>query len=240
MRANFIFFLILTVGSLPAAAQSARQSAAPPPPVPYATANQVNALMSQLESTATTAASDLSRLRINKWKAPGSAKQQAEANRQSILRNLETALPGMIGAVRSNPDDIAASFTLYRNLDALYDVFSSVAESAGAFGPRDEYEGVGNDLNSVEQIRRELADRVATLASSKETELAHLRNEVRAGQAAAQAAPPKKVVVDDNEPEKKPLHKKKVVKHPVKKTVNGQAEQKPAANPPAPKSSNPQ
>ncbi|HET7748881.1 MAG TPA: hypothetical protein VFK81_05840 [Terriglobales bacterium] len=240
MRANFIFFLILTVGSLPAAAQSARQSAAPPPPVPYATANQVNALMSQLESTATTAASDLSRLRINKWKAPGSAKQQAEANRQSILRNLETALPGMISAVRSNPDDIAASFTLYRNLDALYDVFSSVAESAGAFGPRDEYEGVGNDLNSVEQIRRELADRVATLASSKETELAHLRNEVRAGQAAAQAAPPKKVVVDDNEPEKKPLHKKKVVKHPVKKPVNGQAEQKPAANPPAPKSSNPQ
>ena len=240
MRANFILFLILTVASLPVAAQSARQSAAPPPPVPYATANQVNALMSQLESTATTAASDLSRLRINKWKAPGSAKQQAEANRQSILRNLETALPGMISAVRSNPDDIAASFTLYRNLDALYDVFSSVAESAGAFGPRDEYEGVGNDLNSVEQIRRELADRVATLASSKETELAHLRNEVRAGQAAAQAAPPKKVVVDDNEPEKKPLHKKKVVKHPVKKPVNGQAEQKPAANPPAPKSSNPQ
>lgn len=240
MRANFILFLILTVASLPAAAQSARQSAAPPPPVPYATANQVNALMSQLESTATTAASDLSRLRINKWKAPGSAKQQAEANRQSILRNLETALPGMIGAVRSNPDDIAASFTLYRNLDALYDVFSSVAESAGAFGPRDEYEGVGNDLNSVEQIRRELADRVATLASSKETELAHLRNEVRAGQAAAQAAPPKKVVIDDNEPEKKPVRKKKVVKHPAKKPATGQAEQKPAANQPAPKSSNPQ
>jgi hypothetical protein len=92
----------------------------------------------------------------------------------------------------------------------------------------------------VEQIRRELADRVATLASSKETELAHLRNEVRAGQAAAQAAPPKKVVVDDNEPEKKPLHKKKVVKHPVKKPANGQADQKPAVNPPAPKNSNPQ
>ncbi len=240
MRANFFFFLILAAANLPAAAQSARQSPAPPPPVPYATANQVNALMSQLESTATSAASDLSRLRINKWKAPGSAKQQAEANRQSILRNLETALPGMVSAVRSNPDDIAASFTLYRNLDALYDVLSSVAESAGAFGPRDEYEGVGNDLNSVEQIRRELADRVATLASSKETELGHLRNEVRAAQAGTQAAPAKKVVIDDNEPEKKPVHKKKAVKHPVKKPATGQAEQKPAANPPAPKSSSPQ
>jgi hypothetical protein len=238
MKANLIFFLILAVGSLPMAAQAGGQNTAPP--VPYATANKVNALLSQLESTATSTASDLSRLRINKWKAPGAVKQQSEANRQSILRNLETALPGMINGVRSNPDDIAASFTLYRNLDALYDVFSSVAESAGAFGPRDEYEGLGNDLNSLEQIRRDLADRVATLASSKETELAHLRSEVRAAQATAKPASPKKVVIDDNEPEKKAVRKKKVVKHPVKKPANGQAEQKPPATPPAPKSSNPQ
>jgi hypothetical protein len=220
------------------AAQAGGQNTAPP--VPYATANKVNALLSQLESTGTSTASDLSRLRINKWKAPGALKQQSEANRQSILRNLETALPGMINAVRGNPDDIAASFTLYRNLDALYDVFSSVAESAGAFGPRDEYQGLGNDLNSLEQIRRDLADRVATLASSKETELAHLRGEVRAAQATAKPPSSKKVVIDDNEPEKKPARKKKVVKHPVKKPANGQAEQKPPATPPAPKSSNPQ
>ncbi|HEV2117474.1 MAG TPA: hypothetical protein VGR48_15690 [Terriglobales bacterium] len=232
-----IFFLILALGGLPAAAQANGQNAAPTP-VPYATANQVNALMSQLESTATSTASDLSRLRINKWKAPGDAKQQGEANRQSILRNLETALPGMINAVRSNPDDIAASFTLYRNLDALYDVLSSVAESAGAFGPRDDYQGLGNDLNSVEQIRRDLADRVATLANSKETELARLRTELRAVQATAKPAPAKKVIVDDNEPPKKPVHKKKAVKHPVKKPANGQAEQKNPATPP--QTSNPQ
>ncbi|HEX6907027.1 MAG TPA: hypothetical protein VF154_10490 [Terriglobales bacterium] len=229
MKFSFIFLLILAVGSLPAAAQARGQNAAPPPPVPYATANLVNALMSQLESTATSAASDLSRLRISKWKAPGSAKQQSESNRQSILRNLETALPGMISAVRANPDDIAASFTLYRNLDALYDVLSSVAESAGAFGPRDDYQPLANDLNSVEQIRRELADRVSTLASSKETELTRLRGEARAAQAAAQAAPPKKVVVDDNEPAKKPVRKKRVVHHAATKTTNGEAEKKPAA-----------
>jgi hypothetical protein len=237
MKGNFIFFILaLTLGGLPLAAQAGGQNAAPP--VPYATANQVNALMSRLESTATSSASDLSRLRINKWKAPGSAKQQSEANRQSIVRNLETALPGMVAAVRNNPDDIAASFTLYRNLDALYDVLSSVAESAGAFGPRDEYEALANDLNSVEQIRRDLADRVTTLASSKETELAHLRTEVRAAQAAAASAPPKKVVVDDNEPMKKPVRKKKVAKHPVTKPANGQAQQKPPATPP--QTSNPQ
>jgi len=103
MKANFVILLIVALASLgaaslPATAQ-AGQNAAPPPPVPYATANQVNNLMSQLESTATSTASDLSRLRINKWKAPGAVKQQGEGNRQSILRNLETALPGMISAV---------------------------------------------------------------------------------------------------------------------------------------------
>ena len=224
MKRHFLPFLILVLSSLPMAAQAGGQNAAAP--VPYATANQVNALMSQLESTAVSLSADLSRLRINKWKAPSEAKQQGESNRQSILRNLESALPGMVSAVRGNPDDVAASFTLYRNLDALYDVLSSVAESAGAFGPRDDYQALGNDLNSVEHVRRDLADRVATLASSKETELARLRNEVRTAQAAAAAAPPKKVVVDDNEPAKKPVRKKRVVKHPAKKPANGQAAQK--------------
>jgi hypothetical protein len=242
MKGNILFFLILALGSSPAAAQGGGQNAAPTP-VPYATANQVNVLMSQLESTATSTASDLSRLRINKWKAPGAAKQQGEANRQSILRNLETALPGMISAVRSNPDDIAASFTLYRNLDALFDVLGSVAESAGAFGPRDDYEGLANDLNSVEHIRHDLAERVATLASSKETELARLRSEVRAAQAAVKAAPPKKIIIDDNEPVKKPVRTKHVVRHPVKKPANGEAAKKataPPAKKPAQNSSNPQ
>lgn len=235
MKANLIFLLMMAVGSMPVAAQGSAQAAAPPPPVPYATANQVNSLMSRLESTATSTASDLSRLRINKWKAPGSAKQQGESNRQSILRNLETALPGMISAVRSNPDDIAASFTLYRNLDALYDVLDTVAESAGAFGPADDYEGLANDLHSVEQIRRDLADRVTTLASSKETELARLRDEVRAAQAAAAKAPPKKIVIDDNEPVKKPVRKK----HVAKKPANGEAAKK-SATPPAQKNTTPQ
>ncbi|HEU5335992.1 MAG TPA: hypothetical protein VFU27_08515 [Terriglobales bacterium] len=236
MKPNFVFSFVLIVAlaaipaaSLPASAQAGGQAAAPAPPIPYATANQVNGLMSQLESTATSTASDLSRLRINKWKAPGGAKKQDEENRQSILRNLESALPGMIGAVRSNPDDIAASFTLYRNLDALYDVLGSVAQDAGAFGPREDYEPLANDMNSVEQLRRQLAERIATLASSKETELARLRTEVQAARAAAAAAPPKKVIVDDNAPEKKPARKKRVVHHPVKKKP--ETANKPAAKP---------
>jgi hypothetical protein len=241
MKVSFVYVVIFAVTSLPLLAQGnggGQSPAAAPQAVPYATANQINALMSQLESTAVSTSADLSRLRINKWKGPSEAKQQSEANRQSILRNLGSALPGMIAGVRNNPDDVAAGFKLYRNLDALYDVLSSVAESAGAFGPKDDYQSLANDVNSVDQIRRDMADRVETLASSKETELARLRTEVRAAQAAAAAAPPKKVVVDDTEPAKKPVRKKRVAKHAVK-PANGQAEQK-TANPQPPKNTNPQ
>src|SRR5579862_7925003 len=234
MKFSSIFLLILAVGSLPAAAQARGQNAATPPPVPYATANQVNALLSQLESNATSTASDLSRLRISKWKAPGGAKQQSESNRQSILRNLETALPGMISAVRANPDDIAASFTLYRNLDALYDVLSSVAEGAGAFGPKDDLQALSNDLSTFEGTRKQLAERIESLSSAKEAEIVRLRTDLKTAQAMIPAEPPKKIVVDDTEPPKKPAKKKAPAKKPATADASKAAGSGQQQNPPKP------
>ena len=36
----------------------------------------------------------------------------------------------MIAELRTSPESLASTFKLYRNLDALYDVFGSVVESA--------------------------------------------------------------------------------------------------------------
>jgi hypothetical protein len=178
-------------------------------PVSYASASEVNTLLAQLESTAQSATAALARMRINKWKTDSSTKQQEQANAESIQRNLQSALPGLISAVRANPDDVAASFKLFRNLDALYDVMSNVAESAGAFGPRDDYQALESSFNNLDRVRRSFADRVESLAVSHQSELARLRNQVRAAQAAAPPPPPKKVIVDDNEPAKKASHKRK-------------------------------
>jgi hypothetical protein len=190
-----------TVASVPQPPQSAAVS--------YASVSQVNGLLAQLEASSKATLDDLTKLRIEKWKTDGSTKKQTLGNLDSIQRNLQSALPEIIGQVRNAPDDLPATFKLYRNLDALYDVMGGVAESAGAFGSKDDFRSLSNDLNSFEVTRKQLAERLANLAASKEQEIVRLRAELKTAQAAIPAAPPKKTVVDDNEPAKKPATKKK-------------------------------
>lgn len=200
--------------------------------VSYASVSQVNGLLSQLEATSKTTQDDLTRLRIERWKTDGSTKRQTLGNVDSIQRNLQTALPEILAQLRNSPEDLPATFKLYRNLDALYDVMGAVAESAGAFGPKDDFQSLSNDLSSFEATRKQLADRLANLAASKEQEIVRLRTDLKTAQAAIPAAPPKKTVVDDNEPPKKPAVKKKpAAKKPAITPVPGQSP--PAQNPPA-------
>jgi hypothetical protein len=197
-------------------AQTSVASAAAPQgtAVSYASVSQVNGLLSQLETTSKATQDDLTKLRIEKWKTDGSTKKQTLGNVDSIRRNLQSALPEIIAQLRNSPEDLSATFRLYRNLDALYDVMGSVAESAGAFGPKDDFQSLSNDLSSLEGTRRQLAERLANLAASKEQEILRLRADLKTAQTAS-ATPPKKTVIDDNEPAKKPVKKKPAVKKPA-------------------------
>jgi len=190
-------------------------------PVSYASVTQLNGLLGQLEATSKTTQADLTKLRIERWKTDNASKKQALGNVDSIQRNLQNALPEMIGKLRNAPEDLPVTFKLYRNLDALYDVLGSVVESAGAFGAKDDFQALSNDVSGFEGTRKQIAERMETLAAAKEQEIVRLRSDLKTAQAAIPAAPPKKTVVDDNEPAKKPAVKKK----PVAK--------KPAATPPA-------
>jgi len=182
-------------------------------PVSYVSVTQLNGLLAQLEAASKDTQADLVRLRIEKWKADGSYKKQALGNVDSIQRNLQGALPEIITQLRSAPEDLPATFKLYRELDALYDVLGSIAEGTGAFGSKDDFQSVSNDLNGFEAARKQLAERIENLASSKEAEITRLSAALKTAQAAA-AEPPKKIVVDDTEPPKKPAPKKKTTKKP--------------------------
>ncbi len=190
-------------GSTPASPQGG--------PVSYASVTQLNGLLEQLDATSKTTQVDLAKLRIERWKTDASTKKQTLGDVDSIQRNLQSALPEMIAQLRNSPEDMPATFKLYRNLDALYDVMSGVVESVGAFGPKDDFQSLSNDLNGFEGTRKQMADRMNNLAASKEQEIVRLRADLKTAQAAIPAAPPKKLVVDDNEPAKKPVAKKKPV-----------------------------
>lgn len=215
-----------------------RTSAQGTVPVSYASMTQLNSLLGQLEATSKTTQADLAKLRIERWKTDAATKKESLSNADSIQRNLQGALPEIITQLRAAPEDVPATFKLYRNLDALYDVLGSVVESTGAFGPKDDLQSLANDLNAFEGTRKQIAERIESLASAKEAEIVRLRTDLKTAQAAIPAAPPKKIVVDDTAPAKKPVVKKKVTPKPASPgtaptTAKPAAGQTPSATPPA-------
>ncbi len=198
-------------------AVAAAQVSAPPPntakqPAPGPVANiqaplsEITTSLPQLSQAIENARVDLARLRIERWKTDSNTKRQAQANAESLQRNMTAALPAIMDQVRANPGSIAAAFKLYRNVNALYDVMSSLTESAGAFGPKEEYQALANDAGQLDNLRRSLADRVEAMAGARDAQIAQLEARARAAAAAA-ATPPKKIVIDDTESAKKPAKK---------------------------------
>jgi len=195
-------------------------------PVSYASVTQLNGLLAQLEAASKNTQADLPKLRIDRWKTGAASKKETLAKIDSIQRNLQSTLPDVISQLRASPEDLPATFKLYRNLDALCDVVGSVAEDTGAFGSKDELQSMANDLSGFDSTRKQMAQRMETLSSAKEAEIVRLRTDLKTAQAAIPAAPPKKIVVDDNAPPKKPAVKKKPAAKPATPAASGA---KPAA-----------
>jgi len=175
------------------------------------------ALLDQLQTTGSQAAQDIGHLHIEKWKANPAAKSAAQADAESVQRNLTTALPGLIAAVRTAPDDVGAQFKLYRNLNALYDVFGTVTEATRVFGQKGEYETLSQQLQVMGSARRKLGEELEQLTRTNQGELDRMRAQIRDQQEqleaakAAAAEARKELLVAQTEPPKKPASKKKAV-----------------------------
>src|ERR1035437_9636233 len=116
VRCLSILLILPTFLSEAAVAQagSTTQSSASSP-VSYSSASQLNQLLTQVEQTSQATQLDLAKMRIEKWKTDSNTKRQTQANVESIQRNLQTALPDLVGQLRSSPENMAFSFKLYRN-----------------------------------------------------------------------------------------------------------------------------
>lgn len=225
---NFTRTLVVSCCLLAVPAAVAQAPAANPAsgPVSYSSISELNQLLDNLQQASQSTQQDLSHLRIDRWKTDSNTKRQTQSDAESIARNLQDALPGMVANLKNSPENVALTFKLYRNLDALYDVLSSVVESAGAFGSKEDFRFLNNDLSSLENSRHAFADRVDKLANAKENEVSELRVALQNARA---AEPPKKVVVDDTapEPKKKPITRKK---KPVPRTKSSTHKAAPASS----------
>src|SRR5713101_6041937 len=216
--------LIAALAPAMGGAQNANGAQTGTQPVAYASVSELNGILEQLKQTAQSMQSDLQKTRIERWKTDAATKRQTLATVESIQRNLQSALPETITQLNNSPEDLGASFKLYRNLVVLYDFFGSVVENAGAFGSRDEVQSLGNDMTGLETARRAFGERMQKLAAGKEDELARLRVLVKK-LSAAPPPPPQKRVIDDTEPPKKPAKKKPTKPQPPATTAPPSASQ---------------
>jgi hypothetical protein len=174
--------------------------------LPQGSAASLQGMLAQIDQSAQQAALDIAKLRIEKWKADGNSKQQAQGNAESLQRNLTNALPGMTSAVRAAPQALAPAFKLYRNLSALYDVFTGLTESAGAFGPQQDFDALKQQTEAFDNYRRSLGDYLESLTAQRDSDLARAARV----QQQAPAVVPKKIISDEDTPP--PTTKKKSTK----------------------------
>jgi hypothetical protein len=145
-------------------------------------------MLGQLQQIAQQTAADLGKLKIDKWKTDSSNKQQSQSNATSLQRNLMAAMPEMIQKAQAAPQDFAPSFKLYRNLNVVYDVLAMTAENAGAFGPKEQYEPLANDIGQLDQVRRNMADRLDWLSGVKDSQIKQLSQQLVTAQQQVRAA----------------------------------------------------
>jgi hypothetical protein len=108
---------------------------------------------------------------------------------------------------------------LYRDLNAVYDVLAGLTDEAASFAPKEEFQALGADQQTLDSSRQALGNYLETLASYKDSQVANLQTHAKG------AAPPKKIIVDEEEPVR-PVRKKKKAATSTKV----QPAAKPAAN----------
>jgi hypothetical protein len=174
------------------------------------TATVAMTILDRVQKAAQAANADLDRIRIDKWKTDSGQKQQMQQVAQSLTRNLQSAVPELVQKARAAQTSVAAQFKLYHDLSVVYEFYSSLAEAAGAFAPKQEYEPLAQDAAALDQARQSLSDYIQNLATQNDSELVKLRAAAQQQAQAAQQQQQKKVIVDDQQsPKKKSTTKKK-------------------------------
>lgn len=153
-------------------------------------------------------------LNISRWKAPSEVRAATQQNVDSIQRDLNSTLPGLLATADAAPASVSAVFPVYRNIDALYDVLLRVSQTAVLAAPENDAGSITNALSRLESARGELGNAILGASKNAEDESVKLRTALQQAIAAKAAEPPKTTIVDDG---------------PVKTTSSSKHKKKPAS-----------
>lgn len=207
--ASPLFVSAQTAGDTPAAAPAAA--------VPGVTTSAVVDALGALQPTMASVSSALTSVDVHRWKVPGDVKDQTTSDIQSIQRDINGSLPGLIAQAQASPNAVSPSFAVFRNIDALYDVLLRVSETATLAGSQQEASHLESARADLQTRRRQLGDALLSSATAQDASVAQLKTSLDAAKQAAAgqsaASGPQKIVVDDGPSSAtKTARKKKAVK----------------------------
>jgi hypothetical protein len=135
----------------------------------------------------------LNSINVPKWKAPGDVRQTTESDVDSMQRDVSDTLPNLINSALGDPAKVSPAFSVYRNVDALYDVLLRVSETAQLAGSNDA-RLLEEQRSTLEDARTQLGAALLQSTQAQDAEVVQLRT---AAVAAPPPAPPAKTVIDD-------------------------------------------
>jgi len=207
---NFVLIFCFGLSALAQQAPVNSQVQGTPP-------TDLNTILLQIQQATSSANVNIGKLRIEKWKTDSQQKQQMQQVADSLQKNITNAVPGLISDVQTSRGGVLASFKLYHNLNVVYEFLSSMAEAAGAFGRKEEYQPLEGDATALDTVRQNLSIYIEQTAGKMEAENRAAANAVQARQGPGTLVPGKKVVVideNDTAPRKKSKATKKKTSPP--------------------------
>jgi hypothetical protein len=141
-------------------------------------------------------AQTLNGINVHRWKAPSPVRDAADQDIASIQRDLSGTLAGLLQEADAAPNSVPEAFSVYRNVDALYDTLLRVVETAELAAPDNEEVSLETALKTLENARGSLGDAILNDSATEQAELTRLRTAISLA-AAAQRAPVKTTVIDD-------------------------------------------
>ena len=194
-----LLLLLVAAAPVPLFAQTPPGSAPPAAPASTVSATLRPAL-SQVAQT-------LNGIDVRRWKAPNPVRDAVNEDVTSIQRDLSGTLAGLLQQADAAPSSIPAAFSVYRNLDALYDTLLRVVETAELAAPDNEESSLESALKTLESSRASLGDAILNGSETEQAEVVRLRTAITTA-ARVQQTPVKTTVIDDG-----PTPAKTVVHH---------------------------
>ena len=175
----------------------------------------------------------LNNLRLDRWKK-GSVRDEASDHVTSLLKDMQTNLPPLLGAADSAPGSVSQSIPLIKHLDAFYDVLLRVEEAARVSAPSEQISALQQTMLQLNQSRLAFDDHLQAEAAAQEKQTLDLQASVKTWQQAAAQAKAQVAAIPPPQPCKPATSAKKkpAVKKPAPAANAPNAPAKPSAGQP--------